>query len=140
MAEVSTKLILDGISLALHGAFPSSKIVCENIKQGLYDGDMLITLISANERDDIANRKNRYTSFDIAYFGASHEANIEAVDGIISALRIITLPGGDRIRGTNLSTAHIDDVMHVTVSYDYRAYTPEDFAEKMTVLEVYTDV
>ena len=136
MAEISTKLILDGVTLGLHKAFPSSNIHIETIKQGLEDGDILVKLVSMGERADIGKRLNRFPGFDIAYFGADNEDNINATDVLLDTLRIITLPTGDIIRGVNITANCVDEVLHCTVSYDHRAYKPVEQVNKMSDLEV----
>lgn len=139
MAEISTKLILDGITLGLHKTFPSAQIHIETIEQGLEDGDILVKLVSMGENTDIGKRLNRFPSFDVAYFGASNEDNINATDLLLDTLRGITLPTGDMIRGVNITVNTVDEVLHCTVSYDYRAHKPEPLQEKMTALEVDMD-
>lgn len=138
MAEISTTILMDGLTLSLHQAFPLSKIHIETIEQDLAEGDMLVKLVNMGQTDDIGMRVNRAQTFDIAYFGETNEQNLYASDALTEAVKKISLPTGDKVKGTGISITTVDEVLHCTVSYDYRAYKPISPRNKMTSLEVKT--
>ena len=47
MAEISTNIILDGITLALRSAFPGSHIESNAVKQGLRQPAFIVLLVNA---------------------------------------------------------------------------------------------
>ena len=47
MSEISFSSIYDGVSLALHAAFPSVQVHGGNVKQGLNPGDLNVIMPSA---------------------------------------------------------------------------------------------
>ena len=47
MSEISFKSIYDGVSLALHAAFPAVQVHGGNVKQGLNPGDLNVVMPSA---------------------------------------------------------------------------------------------
>ena len=46
MAEISTNIILDGITLALRSAFPGSHIESNAVKQGLRQPAFIVLLVN----------------------------------------------------------------------------------------------
>ena len=59
MAEISTNIILDGITLALRSAFPGSHIESNAVKQGLRQPAFIVLLVNAEVADYPAQRKKR---------------------------------------------------------------------------------
>ena len=49
MSEISFKSIYDGVSLALHAAFPAVQVHGGNVKQGLNPGDLNVVMPSAGQ-------------------------------------------------------------------------------------------
>ena len=68
MAEISTNIILDGITLALRSAFPGSHIESNAVKQGLRQPAFIVLLVNAEVTDYPAQRKKRLPRFDVLYF------------------------------------------------------------------------
>ena len=71
MAEISTNIILDGITLALRSAFPGSHIESNAVKQGLRQPAFIVLLVNAEVTDYPAQRKKRLPRFDVLYFPKS---------------------------------------------------------------------
>lgn len=68
MAEISTNIILDGITLALRSTFPGSHIESNAVKQGLRQPAFIVLLVNAEVTDYPAQRKKRLPRFDVLYF------------------------------------------------------------------------
>lgn len=120
MAEISTNIILDGITLALRAAFPDSLIEVNAIKQGLNPPAFIVLMVSSEHEAYPNNRRKHQPRFDVVYFPkAGREECYEVADQLTEVLEVIDLPGGDKLRGTDISIEVSADVLHVLVSYDY---------------------
>ena len=53
MSEISFKSIYDGVSLALHAAFPAVQVHGGNVKQGLNPGDLNVVMPSAGQSKQV---------------------------------------------------------------------------------------
>lgn len=125
MAEISTNIILDGITLAIRAAFPDSHIDIDEVKQGLNPPAFIVTLVSGAYEAYPGGRKRHMPRFDIIYFPKGKSAECyEVADVLADALEVIELPGGDRLRGTDISIEVSDEVLHVLVSYNHNTYKP----------------
>ena len=125
MAEISTNIILDGITLALRSAFPGSHIESNAVKQGLRQPAFIVLLVNAEVTDYPAQRKKRLPRFDVLYFPKAGREVLEVID----------LPGGDKLRGTDMSFQVTDGVLHFLVSYNHFTYkTAEEV--KMGTLKI----
>ena len=114
MAEISTNIILDGITLALRSAFPGSHIESNAVKQGLRQPAFIVLLVNAEAADYPAQRKKRLPRFDVLYFPKA---------------------GRDMLRGTDMSFQVTDGVLHFLVSYNHFTYkTAEEV--KMGALKI----
>jgi len=123
MSEINTSLILDGITLALRGAFPKSQIASKAVKQGLCAPAFIVLLTSASQGARPSERLRQLTRFDIIYFPRhGREECYKAADKLCEVLGVITLPGGDQLRGFDISFSVIDGELHFLVSYNYFAY------------------
>lgn len=116
MAEISTNIILDGITLALRSAFPGSHIESNAVKQGLRQPAFIVLLVNAEVTDYPAQRKKRLPRFDVLYFPkAGREDCYGVADTLTEVLEVIDLPGGDKLRGTDMSFQVTDGVLHFLV-------------------------
>ena len=127
MAEISTNIILDGITLALRSAFPDSHIEVNAIKQGLNPPAFIVLMVS-NEYETYPNsRQKRLPRFDIIYFPtARREECYEMADKLVEVLDVIELPSGDKLRGSDVSIEISEDVLHVLISYNHFVYKPAE--------------
>lgn len=138
MAEISTNIILDGITLALRKAFPQSHIESNSIKQGLRQPAFLVFLASAQIAAEPSARKKRLVRFDIAYFPKCGREECYAVaDTLGEILALIDLPSGDKLHGTDMDFTVTDDVLHFLVSYNHftRDQTEEERMEKLKITQ-----
>ena len=136
MAEISTNIILDGITLALRSAFPCSHIESNAVKQGLRQPAFIVLLVNAEVADYPVQRKKRLPRFDVLYFPkAGREDCYGVADTLTEVLEVIDLPGGDKLRGTDMSFQVTDGVLHFLVSYNHFTYkTAEEV--KMGTLKI----
>ena len=109
MAEITFKSIYDGVSLALHAAFPAVQVHGGNVKQGLNPGDLNVVMPSAGQSKQVGERFLRTPTLDVTML-----------------LRDITTPEGDLIHCTNCEWTIEEGVLHVLVSYDHHAYIPQE--------------
>lgn len=124
MAEINTNIILDGITLALRKAFPESHIKSDTVKQGLRPPAFIVLLINAEVLDYPAQRQKRLPLFDVLYFPkAGREECYRVADTLCEELKLIDLPGGDKLRGTDMSFEVTAGVLHFLVSYNHFART-----------------
>lgn len=120
MAEISTKKILDGITLALHENFPHQQIFDDEIPQGLQPGAFNVILVTASQQQVVGERYKRTPLFDVLYYPRHGREDCLGVADILSLLlKIIPLPGGDLIRGTEMEFEIIDGVLHFYVRYTH---------------------
>jgi len=69
MSEISFKSIFDGVSLALHAAFPAVQVHGGNVKQGLNPGDLNVVMPSAGQSRQVGERFLRTPTLDVIYYG-----------------------------------------------------------------------
>ena len=120
MSEINTGKILDGITLALRAAYPDCQIESDTIEQGLTPPAFLVVLVSAEQEKRAGERWRRLPRFDILYYPkAGREECYMAADNLCTILELITLPGGDRLRGTEISFEVVDGVLHFMISYNH---------------------
>ena len=65
MSEISFKSIYDGVSLALHAAFPAVQVHGGNVKQGLNPGDLNVVMPSAGQSKQVGERFLRTPTLDV---------------------------------------------------------------------------
>lgn len=127
MAEISTNIILDGITLALRKAFPDSMITSNEVKQGFNVPAFIVRMVSFQTEVRPMQRYRNLPRFDIIYFPENEREECYSVsDRLCSVLEVITLPTGDKIRGVDMSSEIDDDVLHFFVSYNHNVYKPVD--------------
>lgn len=120
MSEINTEKILDGITLALRAAYPECQIESDTIEQGLTPPAFLVLLVDVAQVKQIGERWKRLPRFDILYFPKKgREECYAAADNLCTVLELITLPGGDLLRGTEISFEVTDGVLHFMVSYNH---------------------
>ena len=127
MSEISFKSIYDGVSLALHAAFPAVQVHGGNVKQGLNPGDLNVVMPSAGQSKQVGERFLRTPTLDVIYYPKVGVAECcEVADQLTMLLRDITTPEGDLIHCTNCEWTIEEGVLHVLVSYDHHAYIPQE--------------
>lgn len=120
MSAISTQIVIDGITLALRDAFPDSFITAKPVEQGLRRPAFIVHPLIQGESDLPSNRSRRFSSFVIHHF-PEHPCDDWTVigDALLGVLKVITLPGGDMLRGTDISYECVDGVLHFSVTYKY---------------------
>lgn len=127
MSEISTGKIIDGITLALRTAYPDYQIESDTIEQGLTPPAFLVLLVDVEQVQQVGERWRRLPRFDILYFPAKGRKECYAVaDNLCTVLELITLPGGDLLRGTEISYEVTDGVLHFMISYNHFVYRPTE--------------
>ena len=118
---------VDGVSLALHAAFPAVQVHGGNVKQGLNPGDLNVVMPSAGQSKQVGERFLRTPTLDVIYYPKVGVAECcEVADQLTMLLRDITTPEGDLIHCTNCEWTIEEGVLHVLVSYDHHAYIPQE--------------
>lgn len=136
MSEISTNIILDGITLALRSEYPTCKIESHAIEQGLRPPAFIVILVSAGQIARVGQRWRRTPRFDVMYFPKEGREECYAVaDDLCQILEVITLPTGDSLRGTDIDFEVIDDVLHFFVSYNHFVYRKTG-EETMRILKI----
>ena len=127
MADITSKLILDGITLALREAFPNAQITSDRIEQGLTEPAFVVLMVN-NEQSELPNMRYRRTPrYDIIYFPENGREDCYSVADILwGVLEVVTLPNGDSVRGSSISAEITDDVLHVLVNYNHNTYKVVD--------------
>lgn len=128
MSEISFKSIYDGVSLALHAAFPAVQVHGGNVKQGLNPGDLNVVMPSAGQSKQVGERfpPHPYPGCHLLPQGLGVAECCEVADQLTLLLRDITTPEGDLIHCTNCEWTIEEGVLHVLVSYDHHAYIPQE--------------
>lgn len=120
MAEISTKKILDGITLALRTEFPKQQVFDDEIRQGLHPGAFNVVLVNASQQQIVGERYRRILLFDVLYYPrCGREDCLKIADRLSLLLNVISLPDGDLIRGSGMEFEIIDGVLHFYVRYTH---------------------
>ena len=124
MSEISFNSIFDGVSLALHAAFPPpTQIHGDKVKQGLEPGDFSVVMSRAGHRLELTGRYKRTPALDVIYYPKGGRAEChEVADQLTDILESITTPEGDVIHATSCEWDVTDGVLHVLVAYDHHVY------------------
>jgi len=122
--------IITGIAKALGAAFGSEYRVYENdVKQGLTEPCFFIALLKPERTPLLGDRAIWRNPFDIHYFPRDGGANTElyqVAESLVDALRYISLPNGDMLRGTSMSYEAVDGVLHFFVNYNMVVNIPKE--------------
>lgn len=125
MSEISFNSILDGVSLALHAAFPSAQIHGGNVKQGLKAGDFNVVIPGAGHKQEVGRRYKRTPTVDVIYYPQKDNAECCGIaDQLTAVLESITTPEGDVVHAANCTWSVADGVLHMLLAYDHFVYRP----------------
>ncbi len=122
MAEISYNSIFDGVTLALHRAFPTVQIHGGTVKQDLHPGDFNVLPITSQHSGQMGSRANRSITFDVIYYateGGGREDCLEKADLLPETIGTITTPQGDKVHGTGFESTIEDGVLHCIVRYPH---------------------
>lgn len=128
MSEISFNSIFDGVSLALHAAFPGPvQVHSDEVKQGLHPGDFNVIMPGATHAQEVGHRYRRSPTLDVIYYPKRGRAECYAVaDRLTAVLESITTPEGDVVHATNCEWNVTDGVLHVLVTYDHFVRVPQE--------------
>ena len=136
MAEISTQLVIDAITLAIRGAYPEAIIVDEPTEQGIEPGAFIVQLIDGGQQKRLGPRYLRTPMFDVIYFSDNSTPEcVKVADMLCEVLATVQTPNGDFIHGRDLDW-HIEDyVLHFRVTYAHfvRRDAPQDSMETLEV-------
>ena len=112
MSEISFNSIRDGVSLALHTAFPApAEIHGGNVKQGLKAGDFNVVMPGAGHRLEVGRWYKRTPTVDVIYYPRKDSAECYAVaDKLTAVLESITTPEGIVVHATNCTWSVTDGI------------------------------
>lgn len=138
MAEINFNSIYDGVSLALHAAFPAAQVHGGNVKQGLKPGDFNVIMPGAGHAKEVGQRYKRTPTVDVIYYPKAGDAECYGMAHRLSfVLGSITTPEGDIIHATGCEWTLAEDVLHVLLSYDHFVRVPlEQENENMETLKI----
>lgn len=129
MAEINYNQIYDGVTLALHRAFPKARIHGGTVKQDLRDGDYIVLPISTSHTAQMGTRAQRKALFDVIYYASNAGGRAECLQkahSLPGVLGTITTPGGDKVHCLTFETTIEGDVMHCLVGYPHFVYESEE--------------
>ena len=129
MANINYNSVFDGVTLALHKAFPSANIHGKEVKQDMQSGDFIVLPIIPTHKGEIASRAKRSISFDVIYFPTDNggfEECLNIYHVLPSVLGEIETSEGDILHGTDFQCNIEDEVLHCIVSYTHFVYEPSD--------------
>lgn len=128
MSEISFNSIFDGVSLAVHAAFPAPvQVHGGEVKQGLKPGDFNVTMPTASHAQEVGSRYRRSPTLDVIYYPKRGNAECYAVaDRLTAVLGSITTPEGDVVHATSCEWTITGGVLHVLVTYDHFVRVPQE--------------
>jgi len=128
MSEISFNSIRDGVTRALHAAFPAPvQIHGGDVKQGLRPGDFNVVMPGAGHRQELGQRYKRTPTLDVIYYPREDKTECYSMaDQLTAVLESITTPEGDIVHATSCTWSVTDGVLHVLLTYDHFAYRPRE--------------
>lgn len=139
MSEINFNSIYDGVSLALHAAFPDAQIHGGNVAQGIKPGDFNVVVPILNHSDEVGHRFKRTPVVNVIYYmnGGNNADALSVVHKLTEVLRSITTPQGDVVHASSYEIS-IDDTEGVAIlllKYPHFGRYPQTL-ENMETLKV----
>lgn len=128
MSEISFNSIRDGVSLALHAAFPAPvQIHGGDVTQGLNPGDFNVVMSAAEHKQEVGPRYKRIPTVDVLYYPSGDNAECyDVADKLTTILESITTPEGDSVHAASCTWSVTDGVLHMLLTYDHFVYRPRE--------------
>ena len=128
MSEISFNSIFDGVTLALHAAFPApARIYGDEVKQDLKPGDFNVVMPGAGHNLELTRRYKRTPTLDVIYYPKHGKAECyDVADRLTAILESITTPEGDVVHATSCEWTVTGGVLHVLVTYDHFVRVPQE--------------
>ncbi len=138
MAEISHSKVYDGVTRALHRAFPHSKIHGgKTISQGLGAGVFNVLPISANHAKKLGKRNSKSVMFDVIYYtDGARDDGLAVAEKLPQVLELIITDQGDKLHCNAINCELVDNVLHCIVSYPYFTYKPTEETPMETIKTV----
>lgn len=132
------KDIMNAISIRLYEVFGDGyEIYMNDIQQGLTEPCFLITVVDYSKEQLLKSRSKRLVPFDIIFFPNKGKSQCyEVADQMMNELEFITLLDGDKMRGTDMNSNVVDNVLHFFVNYNFMATVTEDAIDKMESIAI----
>ncbi len=124
MADITEKDLFDGMTRAIHAAFPTAHIYSEDVEQNLTDGDFTCALLSTTRTVTPMGGERLQILCNVTCYPADGQDGCLAVSPLLSrALAEIQLINGQEIYGLDVQTSITDGVLQASVRYraDVRA-------------------
>lgn len=114
--------LINGIANKLNEVFANITIYAEKVPQDFLTPCFFIKCLTHNDDLRLFDGKKKITKFDIAYFPTEGSLAVEKeINDILAKLvdnmRVIEAEG-HKIRGYEISTEKVDDVLHYFISYN----------------------
>jgi len=129
VAEINFMAIFDGVTLALHSAFPAANIHGGAVGQDLHPGDFCVVPVAPRHTAAMGKRAKQSIVFDVIYYPTETGGRAECLGiahTLAGILETITTPNGDKAHCYKQESTIEDDVLHCSVSYTYFAYTASE--------------
>jgi len=115
--------ILKAMSKTLNQVFGDGHEVyfSADVKQGLREPCFFISLLTSSRIRRIDLRYYQQNSFDVQYFPAGGNPNVEMVEvagQLTEAFEYLELLDGDLVRGTGMNYQIVDGVLHFLVDFN----------------------
>lgn len=138
MAEINFNQIFDGITLALHRAFPSVLVHGGTVNQDLHPGDFNVVPLAPSNTAQMGARVKRSITFDVIYYPSDKGGRAECLEeahDLPGVLGTITTPNGDKVHSYKVECNIEDDALHCVVAYAHFGYatTGGDPMETLTI-------
>lgn len=105
MSNINFNSIYDGVTLALHAAFPKCKVHGGDVRQGLSTGDFNVVMPGANHTKEVGHRYRRTPSLDVLYYPKARPCAAECYDVAHQLMRGLSAPAAENRNGQNSITA-----------------------------------
>ena len=138
MAKINFNQIFDGITRALHQAFPEANIHGGVVEQDLQNGDFNVVPITTSHLEQMGKRAQNKPLFDVIYYptdSGGYTESLRVAHQLAFLLRSIKTPNGDTVHCLSFDTTVEVDALHCTVSYPYFIYT-SDVTDPMESLNI----
>lgn len=116
--------LINGIANKLNEVFANITIYAEKVPQDFLTPCFFIKCLTHNDDLRLFEGKKKITKFDIAYFPNEGEGSLATEKEInyilaklVDNMRVIEAEG-HKIKGYEISTEKVDDVLHYFVSYN----------------------
>lgn len=131
--------IISAISNAIYDTFGDGyEIYKESVEQGLNEPCFLISNVSRKNNQFLSCRYKEANLFTVQYFPSTTNIRQECNDvaeRLENCLELIQCDG-NLVRGTNINSQIVDDILNFSVNYDYFTIKASDNADMMEDISI----